>query len=41
MLPKVAVMTDEPAPIPLARPLATTVATEVVPEVQVTEDVMF
>ena len=40
-LPEVAVMTDEPAPMLVARPLATTVATEVVPEVQVTEEVMF
>ena len=40
MLPEVAVMTDEPAPMLVARPLAT-VATEVVPEVQVTEEVMF
>ena len=34
-LPDVAVMTDEPAPTPVARPLATTVAAEVVPDVQV------
>lgn len=42
MLAMVAVMTDEPAAIPDARPLvAAIVATEVVPEAQVTEDVMF
>jgi hypothetical protein len=39
-LPEVAVMSDEPTPVPVARPLETIVAAEVVPEVQVTEDVM-
>jgi len=34
-------MTDEPTPTPLASPPDTTVATEVVPELQVTEAVMF
>lgn len=41
MLPEVAVMTDEPTPMLVARPLAATVATEVVPEDQVTDEVMF
>ena len=36
MLPAVAVMTDEPTPMLVARPVAATMATEVVPEVQVT-----
>jgi hypothetical protein len=39
-LPEVAVMSDEPTPVPVARPLGTIVAAEVVPEVQVTNDVM-
>ena len=39
-LPKVAVISDEPAPTPVARPLETTVAAGVVPEVQLTEAVM-
>lgn len=39
-LPKVALMTDDPAPTAVARPLAATMASEVVPEVQVTEEVM-
>jgi hypothetical protein len=39
-LPEVAEMADEPALIPIARPPAETVATEVVPEDQITEDVM-
>jgi hypothetical protein len=38
--PDVAVMTDEPTPMPYAKPLEVTVATEVVPEDQVTEEVM-
>jgi hypothetical protein len=37
---KVAMMTAEPAPMPAARPLGPTVATEVVPDAQVTDDVM-
>lgn len=40
MPPEVAVITDEPAAMPVTRPLAETVATAVVPEVHVTEEVM-
>ena len=39
MLPDVAVMIDVPNPMPVAPPAAT-LATEVVPEVQVAEEVM-
>lgn len=41
MLPDVAVITDEPLATPVRRPPEETVATKVVPEVQVTEEVMF
>ena len=40
ILAMVAVMNDDPAAALVARPLAVIVATEVVPEVQMTEDVM-
>lgn len=40
ILAMVAVMSDDPAAALLARPLAVIVATAVVPEVQMTEDVM-
>jgi hypothetical protein len=40
-IPEVAVITDEPGEMPVTRPLAETLATAVVPEVQVTEEVMF
>ena len=39
--PEVAVITEEPATTPVARPFATIVAADVVPDVQVTEVVMF
>ena len=38
---KVAVMVEEPAATPVARPLLTIVATDVVPELQVTCVVIF
>ena len=40
VLPMVAVITDEPAAIPVARPLALIVATRVSPDDQVTDSVI-
>jgi hypothetical protein len=41
MLPEVALMSAEPIPMLVTRPLGAIMATEVVPEVQITEDVIF
>jgi hypothetical protein len=41
MLPEVAKIMDEPAPMLVASPFTSTVAVEVVSDDQITEDVMF